>query len=140
MAESDIVYEIKTTAVFDGPINLKIGGFCSGVNTSSQTANPKILHCSQDYTTCTKLVTTQDGCTAKATVSSLSPFAVMLPIDDITAPQTQFDTIGDRNILNGELWITTDTYIDFTADDTAAVGDITGVATTYCLVDYKVIM
>ena len=134
MANSDTIYEIKTTATAEGPINLKIG-FCGAGFTVIQRSTPTIFHCDAGMA-CTPVDTRLDGeCTAAATVQNLSPFGVMVPIDDVTPPYTGIEFIGGNILVGVDLWVTTETYINLNSNDYTNIGDISGVATTYYLLD-----
>lgn len=134
MANSNTIYEIKTTALFNGPVYLKIG-FCEAGFSNVQRSTPTIFHCAAGLA-CSPVDTRLDGeCTAAATVYSLSPFGVMVPVDDVTPPHTGVEFIGINNLVGAGLWVTTETYVNLNSNDNANIGDISGVATTYYLLD-----
>jgi hypothetical protein len=72
---------------------------------------------------------------AKATAYGNSPFGVVVPIDDDSPPRTALAFIGARTYVDDRLWVSTETYLDLTADDRSPVGDVSGVARTFTLVD-----
>lgn len=128
------IYEIKTTAEFAGPAELMIN-FCEGNHTDRQRKAPAIVHCKEGVVECVKLETTVDNCVAKATVPGFSPFGVVVPIDDDSPPRTALAFIGAQTYVDDRLWVSTETYLDLTADDRSPVGDVSGVARTWSLVD-----
>ncbi|HOI43149.1 MAG TPA: IPT/TIG domain-containing protein, partial [Elusimicrobiales bacterium] len=136
MAGEDHVYEIKTDAEFTGPMTLFMG-VNHPSHTDRQSTSPVIMHCPAGPDACEWLATTSDGFTAKAVLPSLSPFGIMVPLDDVTPPRTEFALIGERQYSENQFLVTPETYVDLTADDRANIGDVSGVAGTYALLDHE---
>jgi|GEM_PF-1277380 len=136
MAGEDIIYEIKTDAEFTGPIKLFMG-VNHPSHTGEQNTSPVIMHCPAGPDACEKLETASDGFTASAELTSLSPFGIMVPLDDVTPPRTEFALIGERQYSENQFLVTPETYVDLTAADLANIGDVSGVAGTYALVDHE---
>jgi hypothetical protein len=132
MAESGVVYEIKTDAVYTGTVTIKMG--ISELYWAKQREKAKIFHCDAAMN-CAEEDTTYDEGSAIIHPAHLSPFTLMVPIYDATPPQTALTAFGTKEELDGLVWVTTETYLNLAAEDSSNHDDISGPATTYYLLD-----
>ncbi|MDA8243366.1 MAG: hypothetical protein M0025_04515 [Elusimicrobia bacterium] len=78
------------------------------------------------------------GC-VKGRTTGASPFAVMVPVDDRSAPRTNAGYRGKTwTAADGRLYVSTRAYVNFYADDFVARGDISGVARIYNFINTPV--
>jgi len=133
------VYLVTTSAVYDGPVEIKLNVDVSQRKyTMAQLNNITIYHAKESDLRFEPLETERhidsDGKGyIKASLPKLeSVFTVLVPFDDITAPVTFLRTYGTRN---GN-YIKTDTYIDFEGyDQTGEIGDMSGYKEMYYFIN-----
>ncbi len=127
------VYDVNIDAVYEGNVRVTFYINMSGL-TEKQKSGIAVYHNSgagwQNATTEVGADhVTYEGPTA-------SPFVVLVPVDDTLAPQTSLSLLGAAAEAGNKTYISSETAVELFALDTALdPADVTGVATTYYLID-----
>ncbi|MDO8803066.1 MAG: hypothetical protein Q7R35_01425 [Elusimicrobiota bacterium] len=134
--DKDNAYDLVINAAYR---DIKVKACMNTANLSeNQVANAELYHYSGVSNAWEKVTTERGGGCVAGISQSASPFVVLVPVDDKTAPETGIGfKQGAQNVINGQLYVSTDTYVNYYASDFAIKGDITGVATIYSLINIE---
>jgi hypothetical protein len=127
------VYNVHIGAKYAGNVRVRISVNMTGL-TDRQKENISIYH---DDGTGWKNSTMSRGADFVEYVGpTASPFVVMVPVDDSVAPQTLFSVIGSSAVVDAKFYMQSSARVELEAEDFAAdPTDISGVATTYYIID-----
>jgi IPT/TIG domain/Secretion system C-terminal sorting domain len=133
LADANWVYDISVAAEYEGQINLNFHVDMSNF-TAEQIAGMTIYHKEVDQWV--EVASSVGEDTISCQVAHTSPFAIMVPMNDYIAPQTELEAAGEMYVTAQGVYLPADKNIILTAEDiTDGTSEISGVATTYYLID-----
>ncbi|MBU4446283.1 hypothetical protein KJ656_14575, partial [bacterium] len=133
LAEGNWVYDVSVAAEYEGLIELNFHVDMSNF-TSEQIAQMSIYH--KEGGNWVKLAAEIGDNIISCKIQYTSPFAIMIPMNDYIAPQTYMETTGAMYVTAQGIYLSANNSIILNAEDiTDGTSEISGVATTYYLID-----